>query len=668
MTLVDALAALQEGAVPTNKQTTAFLARILHSIPTSNELSPAGRGLVSDFRALVESLDRIVKERNGEEELQEFLWKTRGAAGQLKKDGLKFRFGKDADDKDGKEKTKSKERKGIKAKTVHGGQAIKRDGVQAAQHLRTLVRLALVQPELRHIVADVGYMLAEVVDKSTGTSIEEARESLGQVKSATGTFQNIATKALNSARAQKLAENSSNGNADATRLDALKQVAQGAAKGMPALNDLRQQLSATFDGGSISIDTIRQELANGKTVPALEELRAQAQTQAGKLANGKNDLERMRSEIAEGKMSTEVLAALSGSDGEAPRVAEDHADIKDVNGDPLLAPADLLDAAQMIAVANQNLVPTGTIQDIVQNTKENAQSSLKEAWTPERKERLIRRSRKLIVDSQGSNDYKEAVEWFISRVETFAGAVQHKVQLPSTSLDSAMSSAAEPLIQLVENVSHRREDMKSSTQSLPPCQFAAGHSLRSIFETAKKLSIGAKGNEKLQSFWSDTDQHIRRCLLEEGYALTKDAERGANELIERFGGLQKEYKDLIVKLINETTAFAQALSQDKLLRALLKAGKDLIADITFGKKGGNRLSTADILRDLRDYILPPLLDRFGVIPVPRIKYLHPDFDLAIENIALELKHLLPDIFDMKMTNEVHVDFTKIKDSTHSHCE
>lgn len=191
--------------------------------------------------------------------------------------------------------------------------------------------------------------------------------------------------------------------------------------------------------------------------------------------------------------------------------------------------------------------------------------------------------------------------------------------------------------------------------------------MRSILETAKKLSVGARDNEKVQSFWKDTDQHIRRCLLEEGYALTKDAERGARELIERLRGLQKEYKDLVVKLVNETTAFIQALSQDELLRALLKAGKDVVADITFGKKGGSRLSAGEMLRDLRDYILPPLLDRFGVIPVPRIKYLHPDFDLVIENIALELKHLLPDIFDMRMTNEVHVDFRKIKDSTHAHC-
>lgn len=127
MTLIDALAALQEGAVPTNEQIVAFLSRILLAIPTSKDLSPAGGGLVSDLRTVVESIDQIIKERNGNEELQEFLWRTRGAAGQLKKDGLKIRFGK------GVEKKKSKGEKkegGVKAKTVKAGQIVKRDGLQ----------------------------------------------------------------------------------------------------------------------------------------------------------------------------------------------------------------------------------------------------------------------------------------------------------------------------------------------------------------------------------------------------------------------------------------------------------------------------------------------------------------------------------------------------------
>lgn len=139
MTLVDGLAALQEGALPTNEQTLAFLARLLSSLPQSNELSKSGKGLIADLRSVVESLDQIVRHRNGGEELQQFLWRTKGAAGQLGSDGLKFRWGngEEAGKKEkleGKKKSSKaeseKEKGSIKAKVSTAGHVVKRDGTQ----------------------------------------------------------------------------------------------------------------------------------------------------------------------------------------------------------------------------------------------------------------------------------------------------------------------------------------------------------------------------------------------------------------------------------------------------------------------------------------------------------------------------------------------------------
>lgn len=127
MTLVDALAALQEGAVPTNEQTIAFLSRLLTTLPTPKDLSIGGRGLVSDLRSVLTSLEDVVSKRNSSEELQEFLWRTRGAAGQLGKEGLKIRWGsKDADEKG---KLKKKDRKASN-KVKAAVQAVKQDATQ----------------------------------------------------------------------------------------------------------------------------------------------------------------------------------------------------------------------------------------------------------------------------------------------------------------------------------------------------------------------------------------------------------------------------------------------------------------------------------------------------------------------------------------------------------
>jgi hypothetical protein len=131
MTLVDALAGLQEGALPTNEQSLAFLSQVISSFPPPKDLSEPGKGFIADTRTVFESLEKIVAHRNTEEELQEFLWRTRGAAGQLGKDGLKFRWGKQVDeDKTKKEEKKDKKKGSAKASVVAAGQVVQRDSVQ----------------------------------------------------------------------------------------------------------------------------------------------------------------------------------------------------------------------------------------------------------------------------------------------------------------------------------------------------------------------------------------------------------------------------------------------------------------------------------------------------------------------------------------------------------
>jgi len=62
-----------------------------------NSLSPAGRKLVNDFRDILDDLRLLVKKKNGDELLQDFVWGTRD-----KSEGL-------MEDKDGEEVKETKE-------------------------------------------------------------------------------------------------------------------------------------------------------------------------------------------------------------------------------------------------------------------------------------------------------------------------------------------------------------------------------------------------------------------------------------------------------------------------------------------------------------------------------------------------------------------------------
>lgn len=510
----------------------------------------------------------------------------------------------------------------------------------------------LIQPELRHILGDLGYVFAEVVDKTAGESLEDARDRLGQVKSSTGTFQNVAQKALAQARAAKAAtKTSQNGDfverlTTAASLSEAKAQPNGQPNGIPStiernvelpnLTLLREQLSLAFKDGNMNLDTIKQELVNGNTIPALEELRKQALASAATLSKSQDDMQRMSDQIKQGQIPPEVMEALQEkravNDGEASPNAP-------------LTVTDIVDAAQMLAIANSqtHLKPSSeTVKEMVNKTRKDAEENLKTAFNEEVQERLLARTKKLIVDCQSTQEYKDALIWFIERIEAFFSLVQRHAELPNSSLDEALSYNAEPLLQLLEN-------------------FNGKESIRPILEAAKVLSNGAKEDPQIRAFWQDVDAHLRRCLLEEGYILTPEADEGLRKLIHRFKNLAVTYRQKISSFIEGIASFFNSIRKDALMIKLLSALKAIFDSVrNDGWKPGA------LWHDLRHKILPPLFEKFGVIPVPRIKYLHPDFDLVIENIALELSTLLPDTMDMRMTNDVHFDFRQLKDSNHSH--
>lgn len=189
--------------------------------------------------------------------------------------------------------------------------------------------------------------------------------------------------------------------------------------------------------------------------------------------------------------------------------------------------------------------------------------------------------------------------------------------------------------------------------------------MRDILQLARKLSIGARDDATIGELWRDADELLRMSLLKEGYALEASCETAWRALADRFEALGQTYKQDLATLVMRVADFAAALASDELLVQLSKNLKNIVKDVSLGRDG-NVLPSRALWHDLRLIILPAVFERIGVLPVPRIKYTHPDFDLVVENIALELKNLLPNMLGIRMLNDVHFDFEKIKSSSHSH--
>lgn len=56
-----------------------------------------------------------------------------------------------------------------------------------------------------------------------------------------------------------------------------------------------------------------------------------------------------------------------------------------------------------------------------------------------------------------------------------------------------------------------------------------------------------------------------------------------------------------------------------------------------------------------------------MLPIPRIRYTNPECILTLENIAISLRDLIPNTLDVRVLNDFHVDFKRIRsNSTHCH--
>ncbi|KAI0666645.1 hypothetical protein C8Q78DRAFT_994733 [Trametes maxima] len=143
--------AIKQSRLPTNDQIDAILARLSHgSLSESDNLSSDGQKVVQDTHDIVETLRRLVAEKNADELFQNFYWHTR--------DVNVDRAKKDPNDVLPVDNEKAKS-----------------DGQVAVQHLRTLLSLVFTNAEVRKLFADFGLIGRDLLARGAEKVAERAR-------------------------------------------------------------------------------------------------------------------------------------------------------------------------------------------------------------------------------------------------------------------------------------------------------------------------------------------------------------------------------------------------------------------------------------------------------------------------------------------------------------
>lgn len=542
MTVVDVLAAISEGSLPSNEQLLRFLDVLekhdaLRVRESQQQQKPnkqqtqkqTGSLLRRDAQEVLHSLRGLILNRNGGEEVQEVIWSARGGVLKLEEMVSKEEVEKR---KAAKKEAKSKSKANGTASSTGGSVNVdvKATARKTATHLFTLVRTILIQPQLRHLISDVVFLVMQVGDE---TFVQ-------------------------------------------TRLQSK----------IPRPDNPNQTL----------------------TVQDLEAI--------------KDNLTNVISELQRGNVNA-LAPALQ----------------KQPNGQSAVSSA--ADTLQLLTVDGLLARATALKADVLPELANTTTANAKRIWKDEGQQRVLQRIRQLLVDVQKTPSTQQSLLWAVGNIERAGLYFVETSKQVSDRVEGGVTTASvvPHIVSLLEN-------------------FLGNGNVREMLRLTRRLSIGFHEDEALHKLVTSTRTFVYRCVQEEGWALTTECETEFYTLLDGFKSLRSEWQSDLRRLLTLVGAGLTSLRTDPILLSIVKSFKKLVSDLTLGQSFLFLPSKAS-LHEIFHSILPSIFTK-SVLPIPRIKYTHPDFVLVLENIAISLRDLIPDVFEFKVQNDFHVDFQRVK--------
>lgn len=278
-----------------------------------------------------------------------------------------------------------------------------------------------------------------------------------------------------------------------------------------------------------------------------------------------------------------------------------------------------------------------------EKAKENydkTKQHLEEKFPKERRDKFIERLKKVLYENQKHKDWKEAFEFFFKEFEIY---YSHAKTAAGTGKDSATSVLKD------ENVKGAANDLRTVFE-----RFANGRSASPIFDAFHDLIKTFANDKEISEWFERLIAYIRKLVLEPGYVLKEQANTDGDKLGKDARAIfeSDKYKGQVKdKLFKEVADFFGAMGEDPLNKKFGDSFNKLFRDLLFDSNGKFTFKS-HLWADIRDHIVPPVVESIGAVPIPRIEYTDPKLDVVIENLVLQGKNLLPNYVIAEAYNKV----------------
>jgi len=254
----------------------------------------------------------------------------------------------------------------------------------------------------------------------------------------------------------------------------------------------------------------------------------------------------------------------------------------------------------------------------------------------DRREQVIFRLKKMIVEIQGHRDYQQAVETLLRLAEEYTHHSRNVV---------AQGTGAVKDVHGQDTLQNAESDLKTLLE-----RFANGTSFDDLFNAINQIYTDADSDPELKGFFKDADKFIRKLLLEQGFVLQDDANGEWNQLYDRGNYLLRErYRNHTDRIADEFNFLADQFDQDPQNKAFANSLQKLFTDLGTDENGVPAFKP-HLIKDLSEVILPGFFEHVRYIPVPRIEYSDPSMDAIVENLVIEGDNLAPNVLEFASDN------------------
>jgi DNA ligase-4 len=252
----------------------------------------------------------------------------------------------------------------------------------------------------------------------------------------------------------------------------------------------------------------------------------------------------------------------------------------------------------------------------------------------ERRDQIIFRLKKMVVECQQHPDYQQAITTLLDLAEEYGGHAKNLGQQGTGTAQEARSGFAQA-----------EEDLKTLLE-----RFANGTSSDDLWDAVNVIYRDADRDPELKDWFRSMDRYIRRCLTEEGYILEDESTNEWNRLYDHGNFLLRDkYRGHTDQVVDELKFLGDQFDQDPHNTAFANSLTKLFNDLGQDQNGKPTFKP-HLLRDLRDVIIPAIFENAAYIPIPRIEYSDPQFDAVIENLVLESDNFMPNVLEIANEN------------------